>query len=185
MVRRVISVRRRDVAALAGGLFMLALSHSAHAAPADRGAWSPVYQLPVVPIHAHVLSDGNVLFWQDDDVSLSQPSTNYSKAYVVSIPAGSAPGAPTYYPNSQTNLFCAGHAMLPDGRLLAIGGQEKDYYIGVLYGDLLPYRRRLPMGDTYQLSYARPQMVPKCYYACDRRDPCSRWNEDLTQAIEI
>jgi hypothetical protein len=112
-------------------LFMLALSHSAHAAPADSGAWSPVYQLPVVPIHAHVLSDGNVLFWQDDDVSLSQPSTNYSKAYVVSIPAGSAPGAPTYYPNSQTNLFCAGHAMLPDGRLLAIGGQEKDYYIGV------------------------------------------------------
>jgi hypothetical protein len=112
------------IVAFLGALGLVAAADLAKAAPADTGVWSPVYQLPAVPIHTHVLPDGKLLFWQDDNNKVGSPSTNNSVAYVVDVP-------PTFLPNSQTNLFCAGHAFLSDGRLLVIGGQENAYYKGV------------------------------------------------------
>ena len=94
--------------------------------PSAQGSWSSVYPWPNVGIHLHVLPDGKVLTFADDD------NPNYpingarlagsTKTFVVDIPIGGAPDAVVSIPNDRTNMFCSGHAFLADGRLLVIGG---------------------------------------------------------------
>jgi hypothetical protein len=120
------------IVAFLGALGLVAAAGPAKAAPVDTGQWSPVHPLPIVPIHDHVLPDGKILFWQDDNAAkVGSPSANNSVAYVVDVPTDGAPGTPAFVPNNETDLFCAGHAFLPTGDLLVIGGQELKYYQGV------------------------------------------------------
>lgn len=110
---------------LAAGVAALPVGvrRAAATTPPVIGEWSPVYAWPDVAIHLHLLPDGRVLTYSDDDVPfLKDRNADFSKAYVVEIPAGMPPGAVTYVPNNVTNLFCSGHAFLPDGRLLVTGG---------------------------------------------------------------
>ena len=76
-------------------------------APKPRlGTWSRVLDWPVVPIHSHVLPDGRVLTWgHSGDPTVWDPRT----------------GAFTPAPNS-IDIFCGGHSLLADGRLLVTGG---------------------------------------------------------------
>ena len=74
---------------------------------ASAGEWSPPFPWPVVAVHLHLLPDGRVLSWgAEGDPQIWDPSTGAFSA----APAGE-------------NIFCAGHAFLPDGRLLVAGGQ--------------------------------------------------------------
>src|SRR5436190_8489830 len=74
---------------------------------ATVGEWSPVMTWPYEAIHAHVLPTGKVMFWTRGDHSqLWDPAIN-----TVTATAGSG-----------ANIFCSGHAFLPDGKLLVVGG---------------------------------------------------------------
>jgi hypothetical protein len=85
------------------------------------GQWSPVLNLPIVAIHNAVLPNGKVLMW--DSVS-DLPSEFYAlhnttRAIIWDPSNGSAT---RYDVNTGFNLFCAGHAALPDGRQFLAGG---------------------------------------------------------------
>ena len=77
--------------------------------PSTVGQWSAVLGLPTETVHVHLLPTGKVLFWPySDDARLLDPATN-------TITLASLAGY---------NIFCSGHATLPDGRLLVIGGHD-------------------------------------------------------------
>ncbi len=111
--------------------------------PALRGAWGPVFPLPNVCIHAHVLPNGLVLMWgRRDDPSQSlnvDPPTPQQVGGPPAPPATCTPflwnpatgetsktGQPTMPDGSLANLFCSGHTFLPDGRLFVAGGHLAD-----------------------------------------------------------
>ena len=95
--------------------------------PSRLGSWSPPVTWADVAIHLHLLPNGNILTWADDDnhdyhINGSRQA-DFSKAYVLNMGTSSNP----YFQainNESTNLFCSGHAFLPDGRLLIMGGHE-------------------------------------------------------------
>ena len=90
--------------------FIPSLSHAQTASTV--GQWSPVIKWPYEAIHAHVLPTGKVLFWTRGDYSqLWDPATNV-------VTAAQQSGA---------NIFCSGHAFLPDGRLFVAGGHIQSY----------------------------------------------------------
>ena len=70
------------------------------------GQWSAVFPAPIVQLHLHLLSSGKVLSWGlTGDPQVWDPATGVFTA----VPSPSL-------------LFCAGHNLLPDGRLLVAGG---------------------------------------------------------------
>jgi galactose oxidase len=103
------------------------------ASPAQCGRWGQVFPLRNVAIHTTVLPNGLVLMWgrrDDPDGPLDRvrstpflwdPSAGDTGAEVgeVPLPDDGAGG-------TRTNLFCAGHAFLADGRLLVAGGHIAD-----------------------------------------------------------
>lgn len=95
---------------------------------AIKGQWGPLILLPNVAIHTHVLPNGRVLMWgrrdqpEDPlDVQMCTPFVWNPKhgAVTMTLPPERADG-------SRVNLFCSGHAFLPHGRLLVVGGHLKD-----------------------------------------------------------
>jgi len=86
--------------------------------PEVVGQWSSVITLPIVAIHMHMLPNGKVLIWQDDD--RSPRVGGLTVAYVWDVGAGTT----TQVNNTSVNEFCSGHAFLPDGRLLIAGGHD-------------------------------------------------------------
>src|SRR5262249_53392288 len=74
------------------------------------GQWSAPVNWPIIAVHANLLPTGEVLAWDGQsegwDARLWNPST----------------GVFTAVPNNQTNMFCAGHCALADGRTLVAGG---------------------------------------------------------------
>jgi hypothetical protein len=78
-----------------------------------------------------MLPKGRVLTWADDDAVFPARNADFSKAFVVEIATGGAPATTVAaVPNRVTNLFCAGHSHLPDGRVLVLGGHEGAQYLG-------------------------------------------------------
>ena len=80
------------------------------------GQWSGPYSWPIVAIHTVLLRTGVVLAWDDHTATpplpqIWDPTTN------------TLTSAPAY---TTANLFCSGHAALPDGRLLVTGGHIGD-----------------------------------------------------------
>lgn len=113
--------------------------------PAVRGRWGAVFSLPNVAVHSHVLPDGRVLMWgRRDNPNQSLDVDPRSPIHVGQPPALSATCTPfiwnpatggltmTTQPSldaagaKKANLFCSGHAFLPDGRLLVAGGHLAD-----------------------------------------------------------
>jgi len=73
---------------------------------AIAGSWSAPFSTPVIAVHAALLPNGRVLLWgHQGEPQLWDPATGFFTP--VSEPA---------------ELFCGGHAFLPDGRLLVTGG---------------------------------------------------------------
>ena len=88
------------------------------AQPAVEGDWSSVFTWGqgggYEAIHVHMLPTGKVMFWQTwrESTGLWDPVTNQFSAAAFPLPSSN----PTYNP------FCSGHAWLPDGRLMVVGG---------------------------------------------------------------
>lgn len=92
------------------------------------GRWDPVFTLPNVAIHTNVLPSGKVLFWGRRDHPNGSMHEHECTPYIWDPRTGEL--TPTPQPKgadgTKVNLFCAGHAFLPDGRLLVAGGHLID-----------------------------------------------------------
>jgi hypothetical protein len=81
---------------------------------AVTGEWGPLVNWPLVAVHAALLHTGEVLLWDAWEL----PDTPSGRLW--------DPATETFtnVPVPGSALFCAGHSMLPDGRLLVIGGHH-------------------------------------------------------------
>ena len=84
---------------------------------ADIGQWTAPANWPLVAIHATLLPTGNVLAWdganQGGAAFIWNPTTNSFTSK-----------------NPPDNIFCAGHCVLPDGRVFVAGGHI-DNFVGI------------------------------------------------------
>src|SRR5438309_7769565 len=85
-----------------------------------KGDWSSLINLPIVAIHMNLLPDGLVLLWQDDNPNGPRGSAAYTVAYVWDMAVNNF----TSVDNTTTDVFCSGHAFLPNGQLLIAGGHN-------------------------------------------------------------
>ena len=74
--------------------------------PAVVGSWSSVVNIPAVAVNLVLLKNNKVLFYQD---GASPTVWDYVNGTFTSVP-------------TNANLFCSGHALLADGRVLVVGG---------------------------------------------------------------
>lgn len=88
--------------------------------PAQVGQWGPLIPLPAVAIHSALLPNGRILLFQGDFSSGGQQ-------YVLDPQTGSV----THVPDAAADLFCAGQAVLADGRVLVVGGTATQGGFGV------------------------------------------------------
>jgi hypothetical protein len=81
---------------------------------ADVGQWTAPANWPLVAIHATLLPTGNVLAWDGADQKgaafIWNPTTNSFTSK-----------------NPPDNIFCAGHCILPDGRVFVAGGHLANF----------------------------------------------------------
>jgi hypothetical protein len=102
--------------------------------PKVVGKWSDVIQMPNVPIHAHLLPTGKVLFWgrRKNHGSTDFDTLNEHRTFpFLWDPATpdktvATKTQPKLGDGTDVNLFCSGHTFLADGRLLVIGGHLFD-----------------------------------------------------------
>ena len=83
--------------------------------PAEVGAWSAPQSWPMVAVHTSMLSNGKVVAWDAFGAALQSE-------HVWDPETGQFQGTP-----SGINLFCAGHVLLPNGKLFVAGGHELGY----------------------------------------------------------
>jgi galactose oxidase len=96
--------------------------------PAQMGQWEAVFELPNVAIHTHVLPNGNVLFWGRRNQPTGSMNEHECTPLIWDPTAGGLTSTPQpkRTDGTKVNLFCSGHAFLPDGRLLVVGGHLTD-----------------------------------------------------------
>jgi galactose oxidase len=81
------------------------------AATAESGRWSPPFAWPIVAVHMMLLPNGRVLsMGRSESPQVWNPATN----------------AFTAVPEPPARLFCSGHSLLSDGRVLVVGGHISD-----------------------------------------------------------
>ncbi len=102
--------------------------------PRDVGKWLPSRPFgrtdldAIVAIHAHLLPDGRVLAFERNSPRDAAPGSGHGEAGVGDKMETKAmiwdPIGNTFKPLTlpEFNIFCSGHAFLPDGRLLLAGG---------------------------------------------------------------
>ena len=96
-----------------------AIALSALPAEANSGEWGPPIAWSIVPLHISLLPTGKVLAWGREEISggMGQPR--------LWDPTSGAPTAAITVAND-TMLFCAGHALMPDGNVMVSGGHKAD-----------------------------------------------------------
>jgi len=96
---------------------------------ATIGEWAAPIIWPAVGIHSHLLPDGRVLTWGRAD---HEP--------VLWTPPASGGSSGTFGSVAEpADLFCSGHAFLPDGRLLSTGGHSGIDNKGILASTIFDF----------------------------------------------
>jgi hypothetical protein len=107
----------------------------------DVGQWGPLVDWPVVAIHDALLPNGKVVAWDtsnDNDLcNTTEPWTcSYTKTtdhtFTRATVYDPATGTQTAAWVSGHNIFCAGLAHLPDGRLFTAGGNADQFSNGIV-----------------------------------------------------
>jgi hypothetical protein len=83
-------------------------THTATAASIGIGRWDPAFTTPVVDVHMHLLPTGKVLMWGDRGDAQVWDPTN--------------PGAGFTAVAKTFRMYCSGHTILRDGRVIVVGG---------------------------------------------------------------
>ena len=114
-------------------------ANAACATVASVGQWSDTISWMIMPIHTHLLPNGKVLTW----------GREHATADGYTIPPGRSAGIPNVWDpatgsfnfyDAGVDLFCSGHAFLPDGRLLEAGGSTGDDNYGARFAWIFDYR---------------------------------------------
>jgi hypothetical protein len=86
---------------------------------AASGEWDPPVSWDIVPLHMTLLPNEKIIAWGRNEVGggMGQPR--------LWDPASGTPGSAITVAND-TMLFCAGHALMADGRLMVSGGHKDD-----------------------------------------------------------
>jgi Domain of unknown function (DUF1929)/Glyoxal oxidase N-terminus len=96
------------------------------------GQWKELdTALDLVPVHAAILTNGKVLFFSWDENDYKDVKRGKSQVW---DPESEQP-APLL--KLSRNLFCSGHCLLPDGRLMVAGGKDGGSYIVIPFGNLI------------------------------------------------
>jgi hypothetical protein len=83
------------------------------------GSWSGVIPFPVIPIHAHLLTNNKLLFWsRHTHDAPPEQQLDETRPWLWDI----ATGAFTEAGHPGLEVFCSGHSLLADGRLFVAGG---------------------------------------------------------------
>jgi hypothetical protein len=99
--------------------------------PENTGQWAAPFQTPVIGVNSAVLPTGKVLMWAYPDATNSEAS-NWATAWLWDPATGQSTKVdPPIDPDTgkPANIWCAGQALLADGRLLVAGG-NRQYYQG-------------------------------------------------------
>jgi galactose oxidase-like protein/Big-like domain-containing protein len=104
------TVGQQTTVATANGLVgsPLTFTHTATGASTGMGRWDGAFSTPVVDVHMHLLPTGKVLMWGDQGEAQLWDPANPS--------AGFTSVTKTF------RMYCSGHTILRDGRLLVVGG---------------------------------------------------------------
>ncbi|HWN18891.1 MAG TPA: galactose oxidase-like domain-containing protein [Gemmatimonadales bacterium] len=86
---------------------------------ATSGKWGPVVPWDIVPLHMTLLPTGKIFAWGKTDVADTMGMPR------IWDPSASSPSTATEI-HVDDMLFCAGHTLMPDGRLMVSGGHHKD-----------------------------------------------------------
>src|SRR2546422_9615721 len=81
-----------------------------------RSQWSGLLSLPIVAIHLHLLPDGSVLAWGNENAPPLDGKAQ-TRLWDPSLPQPVIQEVP----NPFVDVYCSGHSFLADGRLLEIG----------------------------------------------------------------
>ena len=114
--------------------------------PTVFGAWSPVYDVPCVAVHLHLLPSSDhhaakLLMYGNENNPTTKQKADYTKSFVVEIPTDATPlSSAIKVENFDTNLFCSGHTFLADGRLITMGGHVLQNYYGASDINIFDYR---------------------------------------------
>jgi hypothetical protein len=90
---------------------------------ASTGEWGPVIPWGIVPLHMSLLPNGKILAWgkYEDGGAMGTMATKPR----LWDPAVGNPTTASQVP-ADTMLFCSGHTLMPDGRLMVSGGHKAD-----------------------------------------------------------
>ena len=109
---------------------------SAEADPSSTGAWSEPFEMGGVAIHSTLMHNGEVLTFQYVEGEAGVDRTSLVRVWDPAT--GQSRDADLGY---DRDVFCAGHNVLPDGRVLVTGGHDyttgfKQDPVGVAESDL-------------------------------------------------
>lgn len=82
----------------------------------SQGKWGEILPLPVTAIHTMMLPNGEVMLWSRHDAGQQGTPHIFNPATGVTRMVAD----PGY------DIFCAGHVVLPDGRVFVAGGHKAD-----------------------------------------------------------
>ncbi|BAO91448.1 RICIN domain-containing protein [Caballeronia cordobensis] len=91
--------------------------------PTLPSKWSAPITLPIVPVQAANLPNGNVLFWSADSaLDFTNSSNPPGRTYTTIFNPSTGSSRQVIVSNTGHDMFCPGIVNLPDGRILVTGG---------------------------------------------------------------
>lgn len=152
--------------------------------PATAGSWTdplpwwlPMMNKSFVGIHTHVLPNGKVLSWEGHNDNLSHITESHSAIW------NPADASFAEFDNLTSNIFCSGHAFLPDGRLFVAGGHHSNGQDPTIFPADVPLNSRGYIGikdvNTFDwFGTTQPNGVPWTRVYPDMND--RRWYPTVT-----
>ncbi|HTH23396.1 MAG TPA: hypothetical protein VL854_14345, partial [Nitrososphaeraceae archaeon] len=142
------------------------------------GEWEPLkYRFQHLPVHVALLSTGKVLAFGGSGNDPKHLNNLYPAEIFEPDDIGKDNGKVYEISNEgiQGDIFCAGHAFLPDGKLLVAGGTYK--YDGAIFGPIPPFSglEHSYLFDPISLKWSRTQNLnygrwyPTCIMIADGR----------------
>jgi len=95
---------------------------SALPAEATSGKWGAVVNWDIVPLHMSLMPNGNIVAWGKTETNSAVDTMGMPRVW---NPANGPPSTALML-TTDSMLFCAGHTVMPDGRLMVAGGHLKD-----------------------------------------------------------
>jgi hypothetical protein len=110
----------------AGSVSSGAIAIGALPTEATTGKWGPLVPWAIVPLHMSLLPTGKVIGWgkyEDGNGATGSMKTRPRVWDPVASPNDASGALST---TVDTMLFCSGHTLMPDGRLMVSGGHKDD-----------------------------------------------------------